>query len=255
MKICVIGNSHSQCLAQAWRKLKARYPGVSMTFFAYIGRYYDRFEVDKENGVLTISGPWVRERLAASSGGSGDIDFSDFDSCLIAGGFRHNEVMTMGQLGGCARRGYSKQVLDAAAKDLYVNCHINVLMPKIRALSDIPAFMIHEPMMAHKDGIVPEKLEGVSGEFDYEKGIELLNGYVRFENGPVSLPQPKETLIVPGVTKYEFSVGKRKPFASEINAGFVGELKEDRAHMKTEYGVLRLTALFDQLGISPKSLE
>lgn len=250
MKICVIGNSHSNCLRQAWHKMNATHSDVSLTFFSYVGSFFDRFEVDKENGVLTISGPWVRQKLAESSGGDGDINFKDYDVCLVAGGFTHNHVMQLGQLGGASQKGYSQQAINAAIEDLYVSAHISVLIPKIRVLSDIPIYLLHDPMMAHKKGTVPKHLAGVSGVFDYEKGMDLLNAHTRFGNGPFSLPQPAETMALPGVTKYEHSIGQRKPFASEIEAGYVGELKEDRAHMKSPFGRLRLMMLFDHLNVA-----
>lgn len=254
MKICVIGNSHTKCLARAWDDLKALYPSASMIFHAYITNYYARFSVERESGLLTISGPWVREQLANSSGGNGDIDFRDYDICLIAGGFPHEAVMELGQLGGQSRKAYSRQAMNVATEDLYKRSHVDVLVPKIRALTDIPIYLFHDPMLAHEEGMKPEEQPEIGAGFDYVQGVDLLNAYARFWNGPTSVLQPAESIAWMGASKYELCVGKRTPSIYEVKAGFDGELLDDRVHMEADYGKMRLSKFFEQLKIVPASV-
>ena len=251
MKICVIGTSHSVCFRRGLQDISEIYPEADMTYFQNPGKYFDKFVADSQSGRLTMPDKWIRKRLKLASGGVGDIDFGAYDICLIVGGFGHLITSSLGQLGGQSQTGYSTQVIQATTRDLFQEAHVSILLPKIRALSDIPVYLIHDPITAHKKGLSLSEMENPYQPYDYDRGVTLLNDIVLAPQSAEMLPQPKETLAAPNWTKFELSVGFREPFQAEIDAGFKGKLKEDRGHMKPPFGTMQAKAFFARLGIEP----
>lgn len=249
MRICVIGNSYSVCVSLAWRELKESHPDVSMVFYQKGGRFFQQFVPDFESKLLTMPNRWTRTLFEQSSGGDGDIDFQNFDICLIVGGVSRQHVRMLSQLGGQSKTGFTTQAIDASIFDLFEATHIYALLPKIREVSEIPVFLFHDPIIAHSKGLSTSEMSNPFESFDYETGVRIANETMFSLASMEMLLQPIDTLAASHLTKYEFAIGFRKPYPSEIEAGYKGELKDDRGHMKPTFGALQILALFARLEI------
>lgn len=249
MKICIIGNSHTVCIAEAWKTLKAQYPDVSLTFHRRSGQFYDHFQADPSQKILTITDSWSKQCIQQSSGGDGNIDFSQFDICLLVGAYSFRWPSEIAQLGGQAKVGYSAQAIMAAAKDMFESAHASLIFPIIREVSDIPIYQFHDPFLAHPKGWNGPQLKHAIKHYDYQRGVDLMNEFIYKPLGSELIPQPAETFAADNWTKFDLAVGFRKPFPAEVKAGFTADMKEDRGHMIPEFGKMRLEAFFDRLGI------
>lgn len=247
MKICIIGTSHAACLFAAWNKISTDYPDISISFYFNGGGYFGKFQADTENRVLRINDEDIRKRFVQLSGGDGSIDFSTFDVCVIVGGFFYLPIGRLAELGAETQYRFSKQVKEAAAKDLFTRIHVNGLIPVIREISDIPIFLIHDPFQTLKPALPIEDMVAPFEAYDYENGVDLLNRAALFPAGVKMLLQPSETLEAPYFSKREFAQGKRKATPAEIEAGHVGEFVEDNHHLNAKYGEFRLKRLFHEV--------
>lgn len=251
MKICIIGNSHTVCIDRAWRDMHESYPDVSLTFHRRSGQYFNQFRADTHNKILTITDASSKSRIQQSSGGDGTIDFSQFDICLLIGATRYRWPARVAQLGGQAKAGYSAQAITAAAKDLFASSHPSVIFPVIREVSDIPVYQLHDPFLAHPKGWSGAQLKHDYRYYDYPRGVDLMNEIVYSPLGSELIRQPAETFAAENWTKPGFAVGLKKPFPAQVKAGFTDEMKDDRRHMNSDFGKIRLLDTFDKLGIKP----
>lgn len=251
MKICVIGNSHTDCVAAAWSEMQASYPEVSLTIHRNAGHYYDHFQADKNKNILTITDSWSKECIQKTSGGDGTIDFSQFDICLLIGGYKHKWPARVAQLGGQAKAGYSAQAIKAAAKDLFASAHGSLILPIIRQISDIPIYQFHDPFLAPPKGWSGAQLRHGFRYFDYQNGVDLMNKSVFNPLGGELISQPAETFLADSWTKFSLAAGFKEPFPAQVKSAVTGEMTEDRWHMLPEFGKIRLLDLFDKLGIKP----
>ena len=106
---------------------------------------------------------------------------------------------------------------------------------------------MHDPITAHKKGLTKAEMKHNFHPYDYKLGLKMLNEIVMSEFDATVLEQPPETLAAQNQTKFELCIGERAPFPNEVEAGFKGDKKEDRGHMKREFGVARLEAFLKQL--------
>ncbi len=243
MKICIIGTSHASCLYPAWQKISDNYPDTSISFFFTGGGYFGKFEADATHNILKINDDVIRERFVQLSGGNGDIDLKNFDACVIVGGFFYLPIGRAAALGDEANICYSQQVKKLAVVDLFSLIHAKGLVSKIRDVSDIPIFLIHDPFQTQKPGQPPKGVEDSFEHYDYEKGVALLNQAALFPLGARLLLQPSETIETPYFSKQALALGKRRATQAELDAGHVGEFVEDNHHLNVAYGELRLNKL------------
>lgn len=248
MKICVIGNSHTICLQRAWARIEAMHPELTMTIFSNPGAYYEQFVVDEERKMLTMPNDWIRGRFALSSGTDGVFDFKDYDICFVMGGINHQFVSLLGQLGGQSKAGFSEQAIAAALQDLFGMTSQSHLMPKIRQVSDIPVYLFHDPITAHKEGLSKAEMKHNFHPYDYKRGLKLLGDLVKNAYDAEYIEQPPESLAAQNWTKFELCIRERSPTDKEIKEGFKGSVMEDRGHMTPEFGAMLLKAFLKQIG-------
>ena len=255
MKVCIVGTSHASCLFAAWINISDKYPNTSISFYFSGGGYFDKFEVDVKKRVLTISDDSIRQRFVQLSGGEGSVNLEDFDICVIVGGFFYLPIGRLAELGDNSSARFSQGVKNSAAIDLFSNIHVAGLIPKIRSISNIPIFLIHDPFQTLESTRPTQEMVNPFEKFDYERGIDLLNNAVLLSQGVRMLLQPSETIEAPYFSKREFALGRRKATQAEIDAGHVGEFVDDNHHLNTTYGELRLKRLFDETQKSHSEFE
>lgn len=248
MKICVIGNSHTISLQRAWARIEEMHPEVTITFFYNPGAYYDQFVVDEDRKILTMPNDWILGRFALSSGTDGTFDFKDYDICFVTGGINHQFVSLLGQLGGQLKAGFSEQAIMAALQDLFGMTMQSHLMPKIRQVSDIPVYLFHDPITAHKEGLSKAEMKHDFHPYDYKLGLKLLNDLVMSTFDAEYIEQPPESLAAQNWTKFELCIRERAPTDKEIEEGFKGSVMEDRGHMTPEFGAMLLAAFLKKIG-------
>jgi hypothetical protein len=223
-RICVIGNSHCACLKLAWDALSTRYPAIQLTFFAQRG--VGMADLTPQGKVLVPANEQLKKAMIYTSGGLGVIDLHAYDAVMTVG---YTWGYPPGQ-GHFSFAAVSRAMLDFTPRTLAVG-----MIAKIRAVSDIPIFVAHQPLRRH-DG--DENADADLGP--YRRLVGLLNAELMLPHGAALLAQPPQTIANFFYTRAEFSVGARR--LDNGDGDFSEEQRADpRSHMNARYGDIFLS--------------
>ncbi len=223
VKLCVIGNSHSACLKLAWDRLGALYPDISITFFAQRG--FGMGGLLPHRGLLVPANEKLHAAMIHTSGGIAAIDLRHFDAVLVVG-FLWGYPPSI----GCYSHAAALQaLLDITPRTVAIS-----LLRKIRRLSDIPVFLVHQPLRSY-DGDV----DGTGELAPYRRLIGLLNSHLLEKEGATLLSQPPQTITRSFFTRREFAVGSPRLDIGDGEADF--QYANPQAHMNARYGDIYLS--------------
>jgi hypothetical protein len=223
-RICVLGNSHSACFKLAWDSLRTRYSTVSLTFFAQRGR--GMAELAPDGAVLVPTTDQLRSAMSFTSGGLTVVDPREYDAVLSVG-FTWGYPPATGYISQDAA---GRALLDFTPRSLAFE-----LIRKVRAVSDIPIFVAHQPLRRHEGDEIAD-----NAVTPYRRLVRLMNEELLAREGALLLPQPAQTIANRFYTRSEFGIGARRLDTGD--GEFSGELKADpRSHMNTRYGDIFLS--------------
>lgn len=251
-RICIIGNSHTACLVQAWkaRTLPTR-EGVTLTFFAALKA---RFEAVTLAERALVPGTEKLQRLwAASSGGNQSIQIDLYDAFVIAGlcvvepwdlvlkGYGVADHLARGAVPNLVSADFFMAALQTALDpDLSFS-----LLQKIRSVSSAPVLVSPAPMRFQsslqsarfrRDPRFgdPEFLRDV-----VERARRAASTVCRKYGGEL-LWQPQTTFGPAGFTRNEFGEGAKLRRGSPADP--------ESRHMNQAYGATVLGAILNRLG-------
>lgn len=238
MKICILGNSHSASLKNAWDEISIHHPGFELIFFA--SRAKGLAGLRLENKQLLPQTPSLAANLAFTSDGLDRVDLESYDLFLIYG-----LDLGMPELDFCYSSAVKKQAcLDTLSNSLNIRiCEI------IRSASDRPIYIGHNPQRATPDLKAASRIEKIN----YQQTLTMMNDELKIERATI-VPQPEETLSHQWFTDMRFSIGStRLDVGDEISGQLHPEL--DCMHMNKEFGKVWLDQFFRMLakGIDDES--
>lgn len=229
MRICVIGNSHAAALKSGWDRIGPDWPDRSLTFFAAIGMRLRHLQSD--GAVLRSDHAALKQNMAATSGGSTEIDLSAYDLFLIAGLLL--EVPLTDPRQSAAVRTFAR---NAARNSLAVQ-----LARMVRKGTDRPIVLLPEPLKSASQDSEDraDRMRSVyAGEIaELNAGLDIVGARI--------CGQPAQT-IVGGGTDAVFS--RAAPMLQRAVGDSVKKrAKGDDVHMNGDFGALWLGKLFDEL--------
>ncbi len=240
LKLCVIGNSHVACFKSGWAAIAQYFPDVELTIYPFHGLFYDSFTPVPDEGILRTEKDMIRNRFIHLLGGDGHIRVSEFDACLIIGGTR--------PLSASLER-FSRQVRRATIIDWFDHSHINMLVQKIRVLSDLPINIAFNPLLAFKD-----PSENPVTNIDFQGTMNVLKDYLPASRGVRVFVQPEQTIQGAFGSKLEYATGERLSNASVL-PGATPVVEYDLMHMNSAFGALFLSEILASRGFCPEDLK
>jgi hypothetical protein len=252
--ICILGSSHTGCMATAWRRRAFPVPNeVSLTFFA--ARALTLTALELEGRALVPRNKKLRRDITYTSGGKDRIEIDAYDAfvtvalgfsikladcCVENGTARHAK---WGPVPKLLSRACFEQTVRASMED---NVYLK-LVEKIRTVSSAPILNVLKPYPP----------ETVFDEEPLKSSIRMHNRYYLAEvlahyqtisqdivakSGAEILWPPLDTMGLPGFTRPEFAQG-----ALALRSKPRGNNDEDGKHMNEEYGYRVLNAIFKKL--------
>ncbi|HZZ88438.1 MAG TPA: hypothetical protein VFE13_08890 [Caulobacteraceae bacterium] len=228
-RVCVLGNSHAACFKLAWDGLRDGHLDVQLTFFADRGRGLGGLTL--RDHVLTPRTKELRQALQNTSGGASVVDLRLFDAVLLVGlyvfawpdalydsrwqGF-HSRALTHRWLTDCALRSAGYQ-----------------LAGKVRAVSDLPIYVAHHPLLRCTDQAEVEMSLDA-----YRSNVAILNEAFR-PTAARCLEQPHETIVNARYTKDIYAAGAVRLQVSQAEWS-EKHAPTERQHMNTAFGSLWL---------------
>lgn len=229
MRICILGNSHLASLKQGWDQMQP-VQGVSVQFFG--SRQRGLQALDRVGTELRPRHAALARDLTFTSGGLDRIDLQNHDVFLLYG--------LMLALPGL-QQGWSTAVKRQACKDTLGRSLAAELLQKIRAASDRPIYLGHNPRPARRgQQALP------AGSLDYPQVFEHMRREVH-ALGATLLPQPEQTLEDNRwFTRSSYSTGSvRLDVGDRISAEQHPE--SDLEHMNADFGRRYLTQFLSGL--------
>jgi len=241
--VCLIGNSHVANLKLAWPFVEAEFPGVRTVFFASDGT---TMELDVVSGKLAARADYVRERMATTSGTSGDIE-PIYDAYVVCGltlsSMRtiNTYSATMQRLRAAGRatsasaddiaHGMAPQVVGSLAFDI---------ASKLRRLTCAPIFVIATPLTAY------ERHPDMWRRFETRGVVDLLaDAFSRAchnaarEIDAVFVPQPAETVGPNRLTT--------RPRFYRLPVTEAAVERANHAHMNAAFGIIVLRDVLQRI--------
>lgn len=212
-----------------------------MVFFAARGDGLAGLELS--GGSLIPNTEPLAKNIRHTSGGSGEVKLREFDA-FVCYGLGFNLLPLPSPMI------YSRALLDALSRDIFVSSLSGKLCGLIRACSDAPIFIGHNPLKA-----VPLDPERAIGLGEYPTAIEVTNRSLA-ARGITVIMQPPETRVQPWATDPRFARGSTRLDVGDFFSG-KPHLDNDMNHMNSDFGARWLRALFDAMpvaGACPGSL-
>lgn len=229
MRVCVIGNSHTVSLMEAWKEVSAASLGLEVRFFASPAGGLASLTVQANQ--LVTPRKYVSNFLKQTSGGLDAIVPSEFDVCLVYG--LRLDVPDLGWE-------LSQAAVEQCCADA-VTVSINLQICRmIRCVSSIPVFSGRSPMPVRLD----TDSERAPDSIPYKDIFLRLRDSMAAE-GVVLLGQPTTTVEEPFGTLKKYSLGSRKLLEGRQDAE--EHDPEERRHMNSAYGRLFLTGFLEMV--------
>lgn len=256
MNICVIGNSHTAAIKQAWMKAPSGWAkDVTLTFFAGKATFLRHLAL--EDGALVALHDELAAVLRLTSGGLDRIELGAYDAFVLVGlGFRFSIPALCDNLGTAAhlRWGPADGLVSASLfaamieADIRDNMALSVLS-WIRTGSDKPVVICPTPYRIDYD-LAESYLERNARVADPDycgavmAEVERVGDAVAAEHDATVVWQNGETVVRPGFTRPEFAQG-----ALKLCEGATQAITSDGFHMNADYGRIMLARVLAALGV------
>ncbi|MCB1389929.1 MAG: hypothetical protein KDK12_12435 [Rhodobacteraceae bacterium] len=232
MRICILGNSQIGALKLGWEKIRARHPGVEITFFGGPGDTMKHFAV--QDGALVAGTDRLRENLRTTAG-SDRLDPGAYDVFVVAGYNQGHEPYLDRRL--------SASVRALTLADRFATSGGTELARRLRSLTDAPIVLIGAPLRKEGGTSTPTATANYL-PVELEPAIEAEAAQAGF----AWLGQPRETVTADGFwTRAAYSQGAIR-LADERGGGTEADARrEDMVHKNADFGALVITTLLDRL--------
>lgn len=234
MKICVIGNSHSGAIAEAWNAISGKWGNVDITFFAFPAMKAKQLVA--KDGVLVARRQDARRMMRFSSGGLSKIVPGDYERILAYG-------MVKPPPADVSDIPLSAAVRDAAVADRASGSLATLVLSQIRKVSRIPVDVAPAPYIAANADDAPEWSRSDADELALMQGV-----FNRLEVRLIG--QPLETMVSSKsrATLRRYSEGSSRlstPARSKV--GGVSHGDQEVRHMNRQYGEIWLRQYLSNL--------
>lgn len=228
-RVCVLGNSHAACLKLAWDEGHHLHSQFSLTFFA--DRRAGLMGLQPRDGMLVPDSERLRSIIEYTSGGLSEVDLQAYDAVLVVG--------LQVQAYPHADRSFSAAAVRRWLIDRTPRTGGFDLAKKVRQVSGIPAFVVHQPL---------ETVVAAEVDVDlriYRNSIQVLNEeFFQKLNVPV-FAQPEQTITNGFYTKRTYASNAKK---LDIGHDEVSDVPSgDRRHMNALYGAVVLSTFLPQI--------
>ena len=234
MRLCILGNSHAASLKQGWDLLRSRYPTLAVVFFAARGDGLSGLTL--ANDCLVPNTELLAQAIRHTSGGLGEVPLGEYDAFVCYGLGYHVQPLP-------SPVSYSRALLEALSRDVFMDSLSGKLSSLIRALSAAPIFIGHNPLHAV---LVEPTVAAARGE--YSAAVAMTNRALA-PDGISVIAQPTETFAQPWVTDPGFARGSTRLDVGDFFSG-KPHLDSDMQHMNSDFGARWLTALFEAMQIA-----
>ncbi|MCP1470662.1 hypothetical protein J3E64_002350 [Sphingobium sp. OAS761] len=231
MRIAVIGNSHIGSLKRGAAMLPIDEIEHDLVFFG--ARSHSLRELVVEGRALVPTSEIVANAIAFTSGGEMKIDVDHYDAFLLYGMEARPFLPPEDHF-------YSSAVIARTLKDLFEGTLSHATLLKLRAITDKPIYLGHNPMKA------APRTSGSQSTKPYERGLTMLNDAIYSPMGAALLPQPLETVVNGNASNIIYSQGSK---SLAIGDGHDDALHPDMDlnHMNDEFGSMWLRDWFAKL--------
>ncbi len=230
MEICIMGNSHTGALKQAWDAVIDDFPNIQITFFAQ-GQDTLNYLIVQNNKLIPEREGFAKA-LEFISGGKREIDPTEYDIFLLYGlNARANFFIP---------NTFSTAVVNTAMKDLTNGSLSYTLLQRLRKITDKKVFIGHNQLTATDNVISTDYPES------YIKGIEKINEFIYRPLNAELICQPLETIVNGNRTKGEFSRGSKKIIVRSSDIDNTAHVETDNCHMNAQFGELWLSNFLKQ---------
>lgn len=231
MEICIMGNSHTGALKQAWDMITDDFPTINITFFAQ-GQDKLKYLI-VQNDKLIPNREGFAKALEFISGGKREIDPIEYDVFLLYGlNARANFFIS--------NNTFSTAVINTAMKDLTNGSLSLKLLQRLRKITDKKVFIGHNPLTATDNIVSTDYPES------YIQGIEKVNEFIYQALNAELVSQPLATIVNGNRTKGEFSKGSKKIIVRSEAIDNPEHAKMDNYHMNAQFGELWLRQFLGQ---------
>lgn len=252
--LCIIGNSHTAAIKQAWtNRAPAVAPDFSLTFFAARAPQFKA--LDCRQSALVPSDGEFEDRLRMTSGGKDRIEIDRYDAFVLIGlGFRINMITLCGECGvvehlqwGPVERLLSHACFASVIETALMDSVAIGLLDKIRAVSNRPVLICPSPFRSEKElRESPHRVRPRLSDAEFYRPIvaqtKAIAERIAAERGGEMVWQDDATIATPGFTKAEFAAG-----ALRLQTPAGRTPGDDGQHMNEDFGALMLSAILARL--------
>jgi hypothetical protein len=222
MNICILGNSHSACLKNAWEELSLKFIDHHITFFVAPSNALE--SINLLNGELIPVSAKLEETLRITSG-CAVVNLEFYDLFVICGLGLSIKPIPL-------NLSWSAGFTQAVIQDWYLKT-LNIRLCKIiRRATLRPIIILPNPQRATLKSTIPK----VSYTDALKPLIQLLN----IENVSV-FPQPNQTLLYNWYTQMEYTINSKRLINNQPHPD------SDVSHMNSAFGKIWLDALLSKI--------
>lgn len=219
-RLCIIGNSHTACLKEAWTGMSPAFPHIEIVFFAASANGLATLEL--KDGCLESADAEVTSSMRYTSGGMDRIPLAEFDAFLVHGlNFLVPEFL----------RFLSKAVISQCLDDIFAAAPNIAICSKIRHATGVDVYSGHNPLRA-----VDQPLMRMLG---YERVYAQMSAKLQ-PQGIRVVQQPAETILQPTGTRIEFSRGSNRLDLGKSSPEQRRHPEHEDRHMNADFGRLFL---------------
>jgi hypothetical protein len=252
IRICLIGDSQIGAPLTAWRAVKDRFPGVSLTAFGAPKTLFDQLE--RRDGALHAATDVLATYFVRMSGGLAVIE-PDYDGYLLCGTDWSVRLMlpSINKFRGeDLRRDWRTPLSNACYRQMMEGCLRGSLggrlLANIRAITRKPVAFAAAPMTSETAPMpVYAKLRDNGDAGKIAAYFQAAAAHVAAEFDAAFLPQPVHTLSNPLQTLRGYSHGAVRTFRGDLD---MEHPDTDYQHMNAEYGELLLRDFFRRTGLA-----
>lgn len=238
MRICLMGNSHMAAWKAGYDEMvdAGEWPtSVSVTFFASPSDGLLDIGVSTEQRALEApEGSELRMQLERTSGGVSAIRPDDYDFNILVGMVRVPDL----------EKRFSSDLISEIFSGTKHYCGAAKIMPRIRSVTDLPIYVMPQPLTTNPRSAYPANYEPIS----YAERLQGVANALTHHN-VIVMGQPVETLLEPQRTKPEMSSSAPRLDLGQWDRVGSKHPSTDYFHMNGAFGRLSWLSFLQSVGV------